>query len=386
MFDFPHIDVALSAWSIFIQLMINLPLFLLFLLSWLITKRKVFLTWTLAWALNLTALTMVLVVSNFFINTQTNKQIIFYAIYGVSKVLFAIVLLISSIQFSKKVEAINIPVVFLFSVGIVLFVIFLFFTPVIIQFFVYAFVFLMLYAGAYFCQQTKDSEGKVVAIGFFIHGSMFLHHFLIMLFYWLKDTNIPIFMSRISFFDAISEFIIALTFFLGVIIRIINELKNINAKLELNQERLRNLIEADPLTGLKNRRVLRKFFETIKGQNGCLAFVDVNNFKKINDNWGHEIGDKCLIELANGMRGIFRVDDGLFRLGGDEFLIVCPGLSYQEMKTRLEDFKKVIKDAVKGINLSVAVGIRCFDKESHIDEVLKQADKMMYRDKNLSKS
>ncbi len=102
MFHFSIIDVALSAWSIFIQLMINIPLFLLFLLSWLITRKKVFYTWTMAWVLNIIALVMVLIVSNFFANTNSVDQLFFYALYGSAKILFGVILFVSAIQFSKK--------------------------------------------------------------------------------------------------------------------------------------------------------------------------------------------------------------------------------------------------------------------------------------------
>ncbi len=379
--DFARIDVALSAWSIFVQLMINFPLFLLFVLSWFTVKKKIFSTWSLAWGLNLVALGMVLIISNFFINTTSPTQIIFYAIYGATKILFAIVLVISALQFSQKNEVIAVPPIFLFSIGMLLWVIFLMFHPVEIQFTVYGLVCLFLYSGVFLCfKREKSIECRVVAIGFFIDGTVFLHHFVV-LFSWFTRGRVPVYMSRISFFDSISEFILALTFFLGVIIRSINELREANAKLEKNQENLRTLVDIDPLTGLKNRRVLRMFFEEIKGKEGCLAFIDVNKFKQINDNWGHEVGDKCLIALARKMKKVFRVEDGLFRIGGDEFLIVCPEISEEEMRERLKKFRKEIKHSVKGVSLNVAIGVERFCKASHIDEVLKIADKKMYGDK-----
>ena len=378
---FALIDAALSAWSIFIQLMINSPLFLLFLLSWFITKKKIFITWSLAWGLNLSALGMVFVISNFFINTDFPKQIIFYALYGAIKVMFAIVLVISAVQFSKKNQAITIPKLFLISIFLLLWVVLMFLKPVAIQFVVAGLVFALMYAGVYICL-TKENEIEctIVGLGFLIHGTMFFHHFVV-LGSWFTEGRVPVYMSRISFFDTITEFILALSFFLGVIVRSINELRDTNIKLAENQENLRALVDIDPLTGLKNRRVLRKFFEEIKGKKGCIAFIDVNKFKHINDNWGHEVGDKCLIALAMNMKKVFRVEDGLFRLGGDEFLVVCPGISKDEMEQRLKDLKGEIKNSVKGITLKVAVGVERFDKDSHIDEVLKIADKKMYKDK-----
>ncbi len=378
---FASIDVALSVWSIFVQLMINVPLFLLFFLSWFITRKKIFFTWTVAWSLNLFALANVLLISNFFINTDSPQQIFLYSLYGVLKIMFGVVLLISAVQFSKRNEAINIPALFLFSSGLLLWIIFLLFSAVIIQFVVYFLVCMFLFAGVVICfKGVNYIECKVVALGFFIHGVMFLHHFSV-LFSWFFERTIPVYMSRISFFDSVSEFILALTFFLGVIIRVLNEYRELNLELQKNQESLRTLVDIDPLTGLKNRRVLRSFFENIKGNEGCLAFIDVNKFKKINDGWGHNVGDKCLIAISLKMKDVFRVEDGLFRLGGDEFLIVCPGITEEEMTDRIKDFQQSIRNSVKGIVITVAVGIERFNCNSHIDEVLKRADTLMYMNK-----
>ncbi len=381
MLDFLHIDATLSAWSIFIQLMINIPLFLLFLLSWLVTRRKIFLTWTIGWALNLIALGMVLIISNFFINTSTFSQMFFYAMYGSSKILFGILLFFSSIQFSQRRQILSVPFVFFLSVWVFNVFFLLFFSPVLIQFFVYIIIAFLFLLSTYQCSRTFLNECRVIAIGFFIHGTVFFHHFSVILFSWVFNTSIPVYMSRISFFDSISEFILALSFFLAVIIRVVNELKEINSKLEKNQEKLRALVEADPLTGLKNRRVLRKFFESVKDKKGCIAFVDINRFKKINDSLGHEMGDRCLIALAEAMRKVFRAEDGLFRIGGDEFLIVCPGISDYEMGKRLEDLKNLIKNSVKGVSLSIAIGMEQFEPSCRMEDILKSADKKMYRNK-----
>ena len=240
---------------------------------------------------------------------------------------------------------------------------------------------MFLFAGVVICfKGVNYIECKVVSLGFLIHGVMFLHHFGI-LFSWFFERKVPVYMSRISFFDSVSEFILALTFFLGVIIRVLNEYMELNLELQKNQESLRTLVDIDPLTGLKNRRVLRSFFESIKGKEGCLAFIDVNKFKKINDGWGHNVGDKCLIAISLKMKDIFRVEDGLFRLGGDEFLIVCPGITEEEMTVRIKNLKKSIRNSVKGIVITVAVGVEKFNGNSHIDEVLKRADQHMYRNK-----
>ncbi len=384
--NFMPIDIALSAWSVSIQLMIQLPLFIVFLVSWFATRRKPFLRWATAWGINLIALTQVLIVSYVFPHRKSPEQILFYALYGVNKILFTLILFVSAIEFSGKDRRFHFSLFSFFPALILLWVVFLFLHPVYIQIFVYGTVAFLLLAGGVVCfKERKRVDLKVVSFGFFIHGLMFLHHFIVM-FSWFFNKKIPVYMTRASFFDAISEFILALTFFVGLVIRLMGELKEANLQLERNQESLRALVDVDPLTGLKNRRVLRSFFKSIERKNGCMAFVDVNDFKDINDNLGHSVGDKCLVEIASKLKSIFRSDDGLFRIGGDEFLIVCPGLSRDEIEKRIEKFKKEIRNSIKDVKLTVACGIESFDENSRMDFVLQLADRKMYEDKKRDKS
>ena len=373
------LNTALSFWSIFIQIMIQVALFLMFVVSWLSTRKKIFFTWTIAWGLNILALSQVLVVS--YVSLNIFYQTFFYSFYGVIKILFGFFLLFSAIQFVKKDNPLNIPFLWVFLVFVFLWFFFLFLKPVVIQFIVYGIVAFFLFAGAILSfRDCSFVECKVMSVGFIIHGIMFLHHFMV-LFPWFVGGRVPAYMSRISFVDAISEFILALSFFLAVIIRVVRELRESNRKLEMEQENLRNIVDIDHLTGLKNRRVLRDFFEEIKGRRGCVIFIDVNKFKEINDNWGHEVGDRCLREIALKLKDVFRKDDGLFRIGGDEFLVVCPDLHEEGVKERIEEIKRKILNVIKGLKLTIAVGIENFEENSHIDEVMKRADKKMYGDK-----
>ncbi len=385
MTTFKNVDVALSMWSIFMQMIIQIPLLIMFLAAWFSSRRKIFLTWTIAWIINILALIQIYIVSLTYTNSSFIFQKSFYSLYGSGKILFAIILLFSSIQFSKKDRIIKIPYLYLFLVFIFLSTFFLILPhPVVIQFIVYGSLFLLLFGGAVISLKVGRSiEYKIVALGFFIHSFMYFHHFTILV-SWFTNKKVPVYMSRISFFDLISEFVLALSFFLGVVIQIIRELKKANLKLEKNQEHLRNLVDIDPLTGLKNRRVLRKFFEQIKGKCGCVAFIDVNKFKNVNDNLGHSIGDKCLVTIASKLKSIFRPEDGLFRIGGDEFLVVCPEINEMEMKKRLTDLKKVLFHSIKGIKLTIACGVENFNERSHIDEVLKSADRKMYLNKKIN--
>jgi len=141
-------------------------------------------------------------------------------------------------------------------------------------------------------------------------------------------------------------------------------------------------VDYDPLTGLKNRRVLRKVVENIKGKEGVVVFLDIDKFKSINDNFGHSIGDKCLVEVAKELKKTFRSDDELFRYGGDEFLIIIPDLSVEQVKKRLDDLRMIMKNKRFGVKISFSYGLSKFDKNKSFDTILNEADKRMYKAKN----
>ena len=88
----------------------------------------------------------------------------------------------------------------------------------------------------------------------------------------------------------------------------------------------------DQLTGLGNRHFLQveleKEIARAKRRNECIAllFIDLDGFKSVNDDWGHEAGDALLVEVAERLRQHVRAEDVVVRLGGDEFLVVAPGL------------------------------------------------------------
>jgi len=119
-------------------------------------------------------------------------------------------------------------------------------------------------------------------------------------------------------------------------------LRHLNRELEESQERLRHLLDVDPLTGLLNRRALRPFLTSARASGAAIIVLDVDNFKQINDTHGHLVGDECLKYAAEVMRRCFRAEDGLFRWGGDEFLLVCPGLDLETAYSRTAELTRIL--------------------------------------------
>lgn len=123
----------------------------------------------------------------------------------------------------------------------------------------------------------------------------------------------------------------------------------------------------------------------------ALFFVDVDNFKTINDVFGHEYGDEVLRQIAQGLRSVFRKTDAVGRIGGDEFVILWSGSYKQrdlEQKARAictlfqaEEYK--LKD---GQTIGLSVGVACMDDDSvDFQTLLSQADKALYYAKKHTK-
>ncbi|NTS78719.1 sensor domain-containing diguanylate cyclase [Catenovulum sp. SM1970] len=152
----------------------------------------------------------------------------------------------------------------------------------------------------------------------------------------------------------------------------------------------------DPLTKLPNRTL----FETSANQAlriaerrnlpYCIAFIDINDFKLINDLHGHDIGDKVLIALADVMQGELRGTDVLARLGGDEFIIGLADTSSDGALRYIKRLEKKLNAKITALlndeTIRLAVGIAEASEEyPSLTELIKMADKAMYQDKQQKK-
>jgi len=164
-------------------------------------------------------------------------------------------------------------------------------------------------------------------------------------------------------------------------------------------ERQRLLVElntkslVDPLTNLYNRRAFfaladRQIQIANRSQRGLLTlFIDVDNFKRINDSLGHQAGDKVLQEVANVLRETFRHSDILARIGGDEFAILAIELDNKDSETVTNRLRQNLKDQMGQIpgpsQLSLSIGLARYDplEPCSLGELLGLADARMYAEK-----
>lgn len=136
----------------------------------------------------------------------------------------------------------------------------------------------------------------------------------------------------------------------------------------------------DHLTGAFNRKVLK---ELDVGVFDTLVFVDLNDFKKINDELGHDVGDEVLKKFVEVAKENLRSEDVIIRLGGDEFLIIMRRCPKNEAKDRIEKIGEIFKDSHK-VKPTFSYGITRFSGD--LNESVKLADERMYKMKRNSKS
>lgn len=161
-------------------------------------------------------------------------------------------------------------------------------------------------------------------------------------------------------------------------------------RLVTEQEIWKSLAYTDALTGLKNRRKfeeeLKKYRNQCEGIYPFILFADLNDLKKINDGWGHDVGDYAITVVSKLITKTFKEDAKCFRIGGDEFCIVSTAVSMDVFLEEIHDFLEEVENIEKCLEfpLSVASGY-CQMNESGIDEAVKEADRNMYENKRKMK-
>ncbi|MBV5278349.1 MAG: GGDEF domain-containing protein, partial [Campylobacteraceae bacterium] len=183
-------------------------------------------------------------------------------------------------------------------------------------------------------------------------------------------------------------------------IQILKELHNADetiGKLKLEVERLERESNIDPLTKAHNRRVLVKDLEEIlsfgkeRDMDMHLVMFDADDFKKINDSFGHIAGDKTLIFLSKLIQNSLRRGTRIYRYGGEEFVVILNRTSYDEA---IKTVDRVIKETCESkllykghdIHLTLSAGICSHEQNMTADELLEKADKALYAAKDSGKN
>ena len=169
-------------------------------------------------------------------------------------------------------------------------------------------------------------------------------------------------------------------------------------ELEQKVHDLENDLSHDKLTSLKNRAFFenksKAYLESASKireysrrdwmgfHDICFMFFDIDHFKKINDTYGHGVGDMVLTTVSNVLKKDLRVGDIVARWGGEEFVAVLLGANEEQARLKAEQIRKEVEDIVfddyKDLKVTISIGISEFNGDFSFEELIENADKALY--------
>ena len=169
-------------------------------------------------------------------------------------------------------------------------------------------------------------------------------------------------------------------------------------ELEQKVQELEKDLSHDKLTSLKNRAFFedksKAYLDTASKMVGhkrrdwlgfydiCFLFFDIDHFKKINDTYGHDVGDKVLITVAEVLKKDLRLGDIVARWGGEEFVAILLGAKEEQARKKAEkireEVEKIVFDEYKDLKITISVGLSEFNKEFSFEELIRHADQALY--------
>ena len=164
------------------------------------------------------------------------------------------------------------------------------------------------------------------------------------------------------------------------------------------QQQLKQMATKDPVTGMANRYLLVQELEAAyerrrSDEDLSILFIDVDRFKSVNDNYGHDLGDKVLKHMAQMFEKAIRPNDILGRYGGEEFLVGLPGCAPENAAVIAERMRKVVADSSFSVDegstlrLSISIGVAAMShKPGNLEELIHFADQSVYAAKDAGRN
>lgn len=203
----------------------------------------------------------------------------------------------------------------------------------------------------------------------------------------------PDYLQYSSLYDAFVELTVAFAQVVLATDSVRRELADANRQLASATEQLALAARTDALTGLLNRRAFEATLldPAAAPAPGSIAALDLNDLKPLNDTRGHAAGDAALRAVAKALQARTRLADPVFRMGGDEFLVLLPGVCTDELTRRLEDLEQALHNTrLPGlsmpVSLSVAWGVAEYAQRDDLPAAVERADVAMYTRKMQQKA
>lgn len=163
-----------------------------------------------------------------------------------------------------------------------------------------------------------------------------------------------------------------------------DQLTRFSDHLELVNADLHEQVRLDVLTGLPNRRALIAALDLalVDGNDCCVALLDIDHFKAVNDTHGHAVGDRVLVDVANSLRASSAGHGVLARHGGEEFAWVLSGVGLDQAVLQCEYLREAVKFASAALPVTISIGVAAAQPGDTIASLLQRADAALYAAKD----
>lgn len=381
-------ELLLWRWSTTAQITSELMIAVFFVVLARSVRRVEMRPWVLAWLANLAALLVTIV----FWFAQPSSQFAFVVLRGsyfFSKTMFVVLLVAGAWSFVRRRPSLTVSRSIVACVMVYAIVAaFTLDTIDKIGFVQSLVIALILGAGAVLLLVKRAPGAGWLTAGLAIRAILaavetLAHGARIVPIRGVSESAIGIFVASYSSFDTGAEWVIALGCVLVLYRTIQQELMQSNLDLIAAQEVLQELVDRDPLTGLANRRALPDVFRAVFPTGATILFFDLNDFKGINDSYGHQMGDECLKRFARVLQASFRPDDHVIRYAGDEFVVIAPSADPAQVLDRVESLRERLKfERAEGPPIRFSVGHAYVPVNGDAEGALRDADEAMYREKS----
>ncbi len=240
----------------------------------------------------------------------------------------------------------------------------------------------------YLDENNVYHRGPWAILAILVHVSLFIYNFLLLILNWKRINKNNRSAMLLFLFPPLIGFSLQM-FFYGLSTSWVGvSLSTLIAYIRIQSQ----TIKTDYLTGLNNRRQLDyylryKFKNSSDSRPFAGVMIDIDNFKCINDEYGHEAGDKVLAATAITLKDFFRSGDFIARYGGDEFVVIFDIKDEEKLEKRMKELQKKVllynQTNEESFDLNFSLGYKVFNPEENktSDEFLKSLDELMYIDK-----
>jgi diguanylate cyclase (GGDEF)-like protein len=199
-----------------------------------------------------------------------------------------------------------------------------------------------------------------------------------------------------SIFDLILEILLGFGTIMVLLEGVRSEVEATNRELTAARDKLELMARMDPLTEALNRHAFHSLLKHDAASlgaevDGCVAVIDIDGLKPINDTFGHSVGDKAIRSVARAVRSLIRADDMLFRWGGDEFLVLMCKLPEEEASRRMKTLNEILAQngelwTGSPVRIKVSFGVCGFESLQGLGHAIESADQAMYLSRQQSRS